>query len=203
MGTDVMERAELKDRSPPRMTVEEFLAWDDGTDTRYELIGGEIVAMTPPFAIHTRVVANLAGALVARLKSPCGVNVEAGIRLSDKEGTYYQADVAVSCAPMRPEGRHVPDPVVIVEVLSPGTATFDRGTKVPDYRTLSSVEEIIVVSATKEKVELWRRTGDDWTVSDVEGRGAVLRLASVGVEVPLAAIYQGVAFEPAERAAER
>ncbi|MEO5336024.1 MAG: Uma2 family endonuclease [Magnetospirillum sp. WYHS-4] len=188
-----MAQAVLK--QPLHMTVEEFLAWDDGTDTRHELVGGEVFAMAPSSAIHTRLVANLARDLGGRLRPPFGVNVEAGIMPSAKSDAYYQADLAVSCIPLGPSDKHVPDPKVIVEVLSPSTANYDRGTKLPDYRTIPSVQEIVLISSTAMKAELWHRADDGWTVNDIEGMDAVLRLSSIEVELPLAAIYESIAFE--------
>src|SRR5207245_10444306 len=61
------------------MTVDEFLRWEDGTDTRYELVGGLVVAMAPPAARHSRLAGRLGGAIDAALRArpPCGVYPEA------------------------------------------------------------------------------------------------------------------------------
>ena len=178
------------------MTVEEFLAWDDGTDVRYELVGGEVFAMTPPSPAHGMVAFNLGGEISARLKPPCKGVTEAGVRIPCRNDVFYQADLIVSCSPIQSGSSHVPEPVVIIEVLSPSTAGHDCGTKVPDYRTVPSVKEIALVSSTAIRAELWHRTAERWEVTDLVGKDAVLRLRSVDVEVPLATIYEGVAFEP-------
>ena len=123
--------------------------------------------------------------------------MEAGVRLPARDDAFYQADMVIGCTPLAADSVTVPEPVAIVEVLSPTTAAHDRGTKVPDYRALKSVQEILLVSSTREKAEVWRRKGDDWTVTDLEGRDALLRLDSIGVEVPLASVYEGVVFDPA------
>ena len=88
-----------------RMTVAEFLTWDDGTDTRYELVGGDVVAMTPPLEIHGTVVTNLGAELRSRLRPPCRVVTEAGIVRPGQDDTYYQADLAVTCANCRQRSR--------------------------------------------------------------------------------------------------
>ena len=82
-----------------RWTVEEFLAWDDGSDRRYELVDGRIVAMAPPSEAHAAIVINLGAELRSRLKPPCRVLGEAGVRLTDRGDTYYQADLVVTCTP--------------------------------------------------------------------------------------------------------
>src|SRR3954452_20222303 len=85
------------------MTLDEFLRWDDGTDIRYELIGGFPVAMAPPSPAHgiiaARIVARLEEAL--RRRRPCRTLVEAGILHPDRDraDTFFVADIAVTCTP--------------------------------------------------------------------------------------------------------
>jgi Uma2 family endonuclease len=83
------------------------------------------------------------------------------------------------------------EPVVVVEVLSPSTATTDRGGKLPDYRSVPSVQEILLVSSWERRVEHWRRTPDGWAVTE-RGGDAVLRLETLGIELPLDGVYEGV-----------
>src|SRR6266849_7461842 len=81
------------------MTLEEFLHWDDGTETHYELIGGFPVAMAPPAAAHrmlaVRLVTRIDGALAAR--RPCNAQIEAGVIRADRADTYFEADIAATC----------------------------------------------------------------------------------------------------------
>ena len=69
------------------------------------------------------------------------------------------------------------EPVLVVEVESPGTVRHDRGVKVGRYRELPSVREILLVASAERRVQLWRREGGRWSVEDVIG-DAVLRLES-------------------------
>jgi Uma2 family endonuclease len=114
----------------------------------------------------------------------------AGVLLADRSDTYYQVDLAVSCAPPDPGRHHVMDPVLIVEVLSPSTAVHDRGRKVEDYSRLPSVKEILLVSSEERRVRYWRRDGSRWIVEDLIGE-AELRLEIVPDPIPLATIYDG------------
>ncbi len=178
--------------APKRMTLTEFLEWDDGTDTRYELVDGRIVAMAPPAEAHGTIVGNFAYELRRHLKPPCRVVPEAGIVPPEHDDAYYQADLAVTCAPPERGRRHVAEPILIVEVLSPSTAQHDRGTKLPDYADLPSVREILLVASTERRVELWRRDGPRWTVERLIGE-AELRLETIDAALPLAAVYANVA----------
>ncbi|WP_448203721.1 Uma2 family endonuclease [Azospirillum sp. sgz302134] len=174
------------------MTVEEFLVWDDGTDTRYELIGGEPVAMAPPAATHGALAMAVGIQIGTRLRPPCRVISEAGIRIPNREDTYFQADVAVTCQPLKPGMVPVPDPTIIVEILSPSTSEHDRGRKLAIYREIPSVQEILLLDSTKRRAELWHREDEQsWVVRDIIG-GGTLRFASVDIEIPMAALYEGI-----------
>ena len=175
------------------MSLAEFLEWDDGTDTRFELIDGRLRAMAPPIEAHGTIVANLSRHIGNRLKLPCRVVVEAGIIPFDRADTWYQADLIVTCAPPERGARAIAEPRLIVEVLSPTTAAHDRGVKLADYRRLASVEQILLIASEDRHVEVWRRAEDGWKVQDLIGDAAIA-LAIDGQPLPLADIYGGVAL---------
>ena len=91
-------------------TVQEFLDWDDGTDRRYELVGGEIVAMAPPSEAHAAIVSNLTIRIGSQLRPPCRVLGEFGVRLPDRDDSFYQFDLAVTCAPADASRRDIAEP---------------------------------------------------------------------------------------------
>jgi Uma2 family endonuclease len=170
------------------MTVTDFLTWDDGTDRRYELVQGRVVAMAPVSPTHSIIASKIVGALESGLKSPCYVGVEAGVVRPDRDDTFYEADVVVSCTALAPGMATIPEPVVIVEVLSPSTLEHDRGRKTYDYCRIDSVREIVLVSSEQRHVVVWRRRGAKWEVENLIG-DAALELEAVGVTMAMAAIY--------------
>lgn len=180
-----------------RMSLNEFLCWDDGTDTRYELIDGLPVAMAPPARAHGILCARLAGLIDAalRLRRPCAAQTEAGIARPDRDDSCYVADIAVSCDPYRRGDQLVANPILIVEILPPGTERRDRRIKIPVYRSIESVEEILLIDPETWYAELLRRNGEQWITSLVRGREAVLGLASVDLWVPMAQLYEGIDVE--------
>ena len=177
-----------------RMSLEEFLSWDDGTDTRYELWGGVVTAMAPPTARHGRLALALGGEIRAALRSraPCGAFSEAGISLPDRNDTFYVADIAVTCEPLRAEDRLIRNPVLIVEVLSPSTAATDRQIKIPDYRRIPSVQEILLIDSESAFAEVHRRDGDRWINEIIRGLEATLALNSVPLTISMSELYQGI-----------
>ena len=178
------------------LTVGEFLIWDDGTDRRYQLVRGVVVAMAPPLEAHGTIVGNAARGIGNRLRRPWRVVVETGVRLPERDDTFYQADLVVTCAPPKVGARWIAEPRVIVEVLSPSTADHDRSEKLDDYQALPSVSEIVIVFSDRRRVQLWRRRPGFWQVEDLIG-DAELRLESVEVALPLVELYQDVALESA------
>jgi Uma2 family endonuclease len=175
--------------APNRMTLAEFLEWDDGTDRRYELLDGVPVMMAPSLEAHGELVAKLTIEIGNRLQPPCRVISEAGVLIPERGDTYYVADLAVTCAAREPGRRMVVEPVLVVEVLSPSTSQVDRWRKVADYRTLPSVHEILVAFSDERRVEVQRRTSDGWRVDDLIGR-AEISLACCDGPIPLDAVYR-------------
>src|SRR3954447_14269433 len=151
------------------MTVDEFLLWDDGTETRHELADGVIRAMPPPSGPHRTIVVNISGVLYTTLsgRRPCRGEAEAGLRIDDR--TMWQADLAVTCAPAAAE---IIDPSLVVEVLSPSTRTHDLGRKLVDYKSLASVTEIWMVDSDRRWAQHWRRDPTGWLGQDIVGNAA-------------------------------
>jgi Uma2 family endonuclease len=176
-----------------RVTVDEFLAWHGEDEQRFELIGGEIVAMSPSMPYHGAIAGKVAELVGQRLKPPCRVITEAGIRLSWRSDTYYLADVAITCTPLGRSDWSVPNPVIIIEVLSPSTEAKDRGIKLLDYRHLPSVQSIVLIASEEQRVELWRRGEGAWTVTELEAADR-LELVTFGFDIPVEALYDGLDF---------
>jgi len=180
------------------MTLADFLAWEDSAEGRYELIGGSAVAMAAPSRAHQIIAVNFARRLAEALDSrpPCSANSEAPIALPDRDDTCHVADLAVTYTPHQPNQKLVPDPVVIVEILSPSTEKKDRKVKLPDYRAIPSVQEIMLVDQEPFYCEVHHRLdGGRWLTDLLRTPEARLRLPSLGFDHPLSAIYANVSIE--------
>lgn len=154
-----------------RMTVAEFLAWDDGTEARYELVDGWPVAMNPPGGPHRTIAANATAFLsnALRHRPPYRPEQQAGIAIDERR--WRQADVAVTCAP--PAFGPIVDPLLIVEVLSPSNRRSDLLDKLREYKGLPSVEEIWLIDSERRWVEVWQRDADRaWVGRDHVGSAA-------------------------------
>ncbi len=177
-----------------RMSLEEFLRWEDGTDTRYQLVEGMPQAMPPPAPGHGILAARLGGMIDVALRSrrPCAVVSEAGITRADRDDTCYIADLAVTCEPYRRGEQLLREPLLIIEILWPSTEAFDRKVKSPAYRQIASVGEILLLDSESCYGELLRRQGEDWLTELVLGQDAVLSFSSVPLKVAMSELYEGI-----------
>ncbi len=187
----------MASHAPQRMTLAAFLEWDDGTDRHYQLIDGVPVMRMPATEAHGELAAALMLEIGSRLKRSCRVISGAGITVPNRSDTYYVADLAVTCAPREQGRRMVAEPVLVVEVLSPAVGKVDYVRKVADYRTLPSVEEILVAFHDERRVTLQRREPDGWRIEDLIGQASITLGACDG-PIPLEALYRDLLPGPAE-----
>ncbi len=180
-----------------RMTIAEFLDWYPAGDTHYQLLDGIPVAMAPPAAAHGIVAGNLFGHLFAALqrRPPCTVWPQPGIALWYRD-TWYEADLGVTCRPHEPGQQNMADPILIVEVLSPSTFSHDIKVKLPDYRRLPSIQEIVLIDSLSMLCQVHRRQPDGRWITDIlQQPDERLVLDSCGFDQPLSALYANVALE--------
>src|SRR6202521_3618749 len=178
------------------MTLEEFLRWDDGTDTRYELIDGFPVAMAPPAEAHRILALRLGSQIDAALagRRPCNAQIEPGVVRPDRADSYYVPDIAVTCEPNEPGRQAMLDPILIVEILSPRTERSDRRLKMPAYQKIDSVREILLIDADSHHAEVYRRENNHWGIELVRGGEATLLLASIELRISMSELYEGIAI---------
>lgn len=172
------------------MTLDQFLAWEEQQEMRYEFDGFAPVAMAGGTAEHDRISLNLAASLVVRLRGkacrPCGSNLKVEVM-----GRVRYPDGYITCSPLVPGATVTSDPVVIFEVLSKGTARVDRVEKNREYRSLSSVTHYVMLEQDEIAATVLERFGENW-ISSLLGTADTLLLPGVGIEIPLAELYEGL-----------
>jgi Uma2 family endonuclease len=98
-------------------------------------------------------------------------------------------DIAVTCSPVRDADDVVPEPVLVLEVISPSTEREDRVRKKFDYFATPSIRQYAIIEQDERLIDLYTRTSEGWIDEIIEG-DAILKLSSVGVEVSLDVIYE-------------
>jgi Uma2 family endonuclease len=180
-----------------RMTVPEFLEWDSGDDRTYELRDGVVVAMAPSSRAHNIIVGELGFHLRRALegRKGCTVEPQAGIRSRSRPNSFYVCDLAVTCTPPLGGEKELAEPTLVVEVFSPSTDRTDRHVKLPDYRLIPSVQEILLFQQDFIHCEVHRRLDQSrWLTDLVQGPEQKLRIESIGIEIPLGELYREISF---------
>ena len=165
-----------------------------------QYVAGEIFAMAGAQPAHLEIAYNLAGTLHARFRGrPCRAYVsDAKVRVRAGELWTYP-DAVAFCGEPRFDTSAKPysllNPQVIIEILSPSTADFDRGDKFVRYQRLESFTDYVLIDPDRMRVEHYvRQEAGGWLYREYHEPADILNLASVGAELPLAEIYERVAF---------
>lgn len=180
---------------PPMMKVDEFLEWPgDSTGIRYELVDGELRAQDAQSDAHGTILTNVARLLGNHLLTTrCRAVTGGGIRpLLRADWNYRIPDIAVTCAPNLLGGHDVPEPKLLIEMLSPSNKD-DTWDNVRNYVTLPSVEEVVLISTTRAEADILRRDAKGhWPANPLNiGKAGPIPLASVGLEMTMADVYWG------------
>jgi Uma2 family endonuclease len=186
-----------------KLTTAEYLAIEANAPFKSEFFDGEMYAMAGASPEHNYVTENLSVEIGGRLKGgPCRT-VSSDLRLKiERTGLYTYPDLMIICN--RPEydpadRNTLLNPFVVFEVLSPSTASYDRGTKRRHYQKLDSVREVVLVSQDEPVIEVYsRQPNGTWVLTTFEDPAGEFALTSVPVSVPMADVYRGVEFPPRE-----
>lgn len=137
-----------------RMTAAQFLDWEAQQPERHEFYRGEIYAMVGGTARHNRVALNLFRILESCLDASGCEAFVADMKVALEDGFLYP-DLVVRCSKDGMSGTEttINDPVLIAEILSPGTAHYDRGAKFALYRTIPSLREYVLIDPETRTVE--------------------------------------------------
>lgn len=176
------------------ITVDDYLAAEDGADVRHEYIDGELYAMTGASRHHGLITLNIAAHLRPLLRgTSCQLfanDMKVRLKIADQDIFYYP-DLLLSCDADDRETYYCNRPCLLVEVLSESTARLDRREKFFAYQTIPSLKEYLLIEQNARMVEVHRRAGG-WA-QEILTEGGV-RLDCLDVELPLDVIYEDVSM---------
>jgi Uma2 family endonuclease len=182
----------------PRVTVEEYLALERDSPIRHEYVDGYMYAMSGGTQVHSRLAVRMAGLLDQALQGgSCAVyNSDMKVRLGPERFVY--PDVSVSCDPADRDDAAVwiAAPRLVVEVLSPSTAAYDRGEKFGLYREVAALREYVLIETERRRVAVYHREeAGDWSPAPaVAGEGETFVLPSLGLALAVADLYAGTSI---------
>ncbi len=187
------------------VSVDEYLAAELTSPIKHEYVGGIVYAMAGARNAPNLIASTTLVALGSRLRGgPCRpFNSDTKIRLRQPIVRFYYPDVSVICRPNPQTDSFQDEPAVIFEVLSRRTRRLDEGEKKDAYLTIPSLAAYVLIEQELAAVVAFRRTANGFVREVYQGLDAVLPLREIGLDLPLAEIYETVAFspEPAENEA--
>lgn len=183
------------------LTPEQYLAMERKSEVKHEYDRGRIIAMAGASREHNLIALNVASAIHIGLRDrPC--EAYAGdMRVRVEDGRYVYPDVVVACGEPRFEDGEVDtllNPTLIVEILSPSTEDRDLGRKLNQYKTIESLQEIVIINQDEVRIKLYTKRQGNWVPSELDDLAATLRLESIGCGVPLREVYARVKASPTD-----
>lgn len=180
-------------------TWQEYLDYERRADLRHEYLAGEVYAMAGATERHNQIASALHFSLYGQLlERPCQVFQSDMLVQATPTASFYP-DVVVVCG----EAKYLDDtrdvmlnPTVLIEVLSPSTADYDRGSKFTNYRQIPSLQDYLLVSQRRVHAEHYtRQDGNKWLLADYDQPSDTIQLPSIGCTLLLSDIYRKVQFD--------
>jgi phenylacetic acid degradation protein len=195
------ERAEepQTDYGKRRFTIEDYIREEEGANQRHEYYQGEIFLMAGAQADHNRIVVNLIFRIKLQLKgNSCDVfNSDQRVYVQENTLITYP-DLSIVCgepAYFEDDGWHLTNPTAIIEVLSPSTKEYDRGTKFRLYQALPSLREYLLVDSQSVLVEhFFEDAAGKWILRKYDRLDDSFLLETAGVSLSMAEIYEKARF---------
>jgi Uma2 family endonuclease len=176
------------------MTLVEFLEWEERQEARYEFDGLQPVAMTGGTAAHAAIQRNLAISIGSRLRGGKCQFFGSDLKV-EVAGHIRYPDGFVVCSEVPARSKVIHDPVVIFEVLSDSAGRTDLVTRNHEYAATPSVRRYVILARDEMAGTMFERAGDDW-VGHLLAADSILRMPEIGIEVPLAELYEGIDLTP-------
>jgi Uma2 family endonuclease len=176
-----------------RMTPEEYLEFEQRSDTRHEFVDGVLHAMAGETREHNRIVQNILLALTPSVAArACEIVIET-VKLRTRQSRYRYPDVIVSCAPGN-DRYFLENPFLLVEVLSEPTSLTDTTEKLDEYLRIPSLQRYVLVEQTVRRVIVYRRAAEGWMVEVLDTSGEI-EVPCLENTLTLGQTYAGLSFE--------
>lgn len=187
----------MSDAAPedlPLLSVDEYLRREERARVRHEYVAGVAYAMTGGTVRHSKIAGNIYRKLhAATVGGPCDLFVS-DVKVRAAADVFYYPDVLVVCGPYDDQAVYLREPCLIVEVLSPSTASIDRREKLLAYRQLASLQAYLIVAQSRRRIDVHARdAAGEWQHTVVAGDGVVV-VPCPATTLALDEVYAGVAL---------
>ena len=187
---------------PPRKpwTWDAYLDWVGKQPIRYELVDGQVYAMGGGTLAHDVIANNLRREMAVQLRGGRCRACRPDVKVATGTGNARYPDALIDCGRFVPSALQAQEPTAVFEVLSKSTAWIDQNLKLRDYDATQTIMHYVLISQDEPRVMVYTR-GDDGrldlrTAMLLTGVGATVDLPSAGLLLRLAALYEGMEFDP-------
>lgn len=193
----------MNQRHPHTKTVfsaEEYLLIDDHSDIKHELIDGTIYMMAGATVHHNMIQRNVSRALFGVLDDSDCVHFAGDMRVHvESYKNYVYPDVVVYCGDIQLQPDvfdTLTNPLVVVEITSKETASYDRGDKAAAYLQIATLRDYLIIAHdTVHTTHHYRSADGDWHLRETIGRDSTIALPAIGLTVALAELYRNVTLD--------
>ena len=185
----------------PRLTPEEYFAWEEKQLENHEYIDGEIYAMSGGSKNHSLISVRLITLFANHLGVGSCETGNSDLRVNIVEtDNYTYPDVSVTCDERdKSTTQYITYPCLIVEVLSDSTEAYDRGGKFRLYRNNPILQDYLLVSSTRIEMDLYHKNEtDDWIILNYKA-GDIIKLKSINLSFLIEQVYRGLVLTPETR----
>lgn len=186
-----------------KLTAKEYLEFERKSEIKHEYFNGEIFAMSGAKRNHNKITTNLSGLVWQHLKGKNCENYSNDMRVFVPEtGLYTYPDLVVVCGePVFQDDVFdtLLNPILLIEVLSDSTESYDRGKKFQHYRSIESLQEYVLVAQDEARIEKYVKHGDGfWLLSEAVGIDAEIEFSSIECRISLREVYDKINFSETE-----
>lgn len=186
-------------QKPLYMSETEYLEHERKSDIRHEYLNGKVFAMAGASWAHNQISSATIASLFNQLRGkPCRVNPSDQRLKVMATALLCYPDISVICGEPIFAGQEfdtITNPILIIEILSPSTEAYDRGEKFQHYREIETLQEFLLISQDKARIERYsRQASGAWLLIDAIGLNTSIEIASIGCTLALADLYENVEF---------
>jgi Uma2 family endonuclease len=191
----------LSEAKAKKVTLSQYFNSEERAEVKHEFHNGKLIPMPGGTFYHNKIINNIIFALNLALEDKEDIfhilGSDMKILIPAWQHVVYPDAVVIARAPEFYEDRKdvILNPLLIVEVLSAGTESYDRGTKFEKYQSIPSFCEYVLVRQDKAEVQTYyREEADLWKRSDFISPDGLISLLSVAVALEMSRIYKGIVF---------
>ena len=184
--------------TPVRLTVDEYLAWEEKNFEKHEYIDGEVRCLAGATRTHNQIAMNTGIAIDVQIADTNCTILGSDMRARVGNTRYFCPDLTVISDEAQFERENemeLLNPILVIEVTSPSSIDIDRVEKRNAYLEVPSIQAYLIIDQHRVCAELSLRSETGWRTTSFEQLDAVVPLDVVDCQLPLSQVYRGIKLE--------